>query len=367
MRRIQAAVAGTILVATTAVGAAAASAEPPGPPGAQFQVHVFATGTGQQFGPDDVVHLGPDVFVAWQNGVGSTGSPSSTGNDQSTLVEYQPNGSVVGQWKLTGKIDGLGADPAAERVIATVNEDGNSSLYTVTPGAAPAAQVQHYAYAPSGPLPHGGGTDSVTVVAGRIFIAASAPTNSTGPALYQATLTPGVATLQPVFFDDSSAIVANTNSPNHGQPVTLALTDPDSTTRVPAGSPRFGGDLLLDSQGDGEQIYVSDPGGPRPALSVLKLAQSVDDTVFPTDPKGTLYVTDGTDNEVFAVTGDFRPGTALTSVTPADANNPVNAPNYLGQLDLATGQITPLITTVQSKGLAFVPAGGSGPGDDGGS
>ena len=36
---------------------------------------------------------------------------------------------------MAGKIDGMGADPATGRVIATVNEDSKSSLYTVSGGA----------------------------------------------------------------------------------------------------------------------------------------------------------------------------------------------------------------------------------------
>jgi hypothetical protein len=323
----------------------------------------LAAGTSQQFGPDDLVHLGRDVFVAWQNGVGSTGSPSPSGNTDSTIVEYRPDGSVVGTWAVTGKVDGMGADPANARVIATVDEDANSSLYTITPGA-PSGAVQHYQYAPSGTLPHGGGTDSVTVMSGRIFIAASAPTIGTGPALYQVALANGTATLQPVFYDNSAAVVANTNASDYGQSETLALTDPDSTTRVPNSSPRFGGDLLLDSQGDGVQIYVSNPASNRPGLSVLRLDNSVDDTAFATDAAGTLYVTDSADNEVFVVTGHFKPGTVFTSVTPADANNPINAPNYLAQLNLSTGQTTAVITSIQAKGLMFVGSEQNGQGQD---
>lgn len=359
VRASRIAIASGLFLTTLGTGGASVAAQPDG---AAFTVRVLASGTSQQFGPDDLVHLGSDVFVAWQNGVGSTGSPSATGNSDSTVVEYHPDGTVVDSWSLSGKVDGMGADPVGRRIIATVNEDGNSSLYTIAP-AAPSAQVQQFQYSPSGTLPHGGGTDSVTVIGGHIFIAASAPTVSDGPALYEATLSGGSAALQPVFADDSAATVANTGAPDFGQPVTLALTDPDSTTRVPASSPRFAGDLLLDSQGDGEQIYVSGPASAQPSLSVLRLDNSVDDTAFVTDEAGTLYITDSADNEVFAVTGRFRPGTAFTSVTPADANNPVDAPNYLAELNLWTGQTTPAITSIQAKGLMFVGAEQDSQGD----
>lgn len=337
------------------------------PPGSGFNIRVLATGTSRQFGPDDLVHLGQDIFVAWQNGVDPTGgastTPSNAGNTNSTVVEYEPNGTVLGSWSLTGKVDGMGADPVHHQVVATVNEDANSSLYIISPDAP--SPLEHFQYSPSGTaLPHGGGTDSVTVMGGHIFIAASAPTVSDGPALYEASLSGGVATLHPVFYDNSHAVVANTNASDYGQSEALALTDPDSTTRVPNSSPRFAGDLLFDSQGDGEQIYVSGPGASSPRLSVLRLDNSVDDTAFVTDAAGTLYVTDSADNEVFAVTGDFKPGTAFTSVTPGDANNPTDAPNYLAELNLSTGQTTPIITSIQAKGEIFVGPGENSQGEN---
>ena len=350
MRAFRIGIGSSLLIAASAAGGGVVAAQPQG---SAFDIRVLATGTSQQFGPDDLVHLGQNVFVAWQNGVGSNGEASGTGNTDSTVVEYAPDGTVIGSWALTGKVDGMGADPANRRILATVNEDGNSSLYVITPGD-PSGSVQHFDYSPSGTLPHGGGTDSVTVVGGHIFIAASAPSVADGPALYEASLSVGTADLQPVFSDTSPAVVANTSASDHGQSEALALTDPDSTTRVPDSSPRFAGDLLLDSQGDGEQIYVAGPGHGGPGLSVLRLDNSVDDTAFVTDEAGTLYVTDSHDNKVFAVTGNFDPGAAFSAVTPADANTPIAAPNYLARLNVWTGQTTPVITSIQAKGVMFV-------------
>lgn len=298
--------------------------------------------------PDDIVSMHGMLFVGFQNGVGSMGEPSSTGNTDSTLVELTPAGAVLGQWDLIGKIDGMGADPAHQRVIATVDEDGSSSLYTVDPGAN-GPQVHHYAY-DLNPLPHGGGTDAVSVYHGRILISASAPTASGGPAVYAAHLDParGLVSLTPVFYDDSTATSATT-----GAPTALALTDPDSNTVVPGSSARFPGDFVLDSQGDQQQIYVHDAGGPDQNLTVLDLAQSVDDTAWATSPKGVLYVTDATRDTVDAVTGTFRPGQAFVVATPCDANSaPSNCgPNYLGHLDLADGAISPMDVT----GAPLVP------------
>src|SRR5690348_6636362 len=45
--------------------------------------------------PDDIVALGGKLYVGFQNGVGSQGEESGSGNLDSTLVEFTPTGSVV--------------------------------------------------------------------------------------------------------------------------------------------------------------------------------------------------------------------------------------------------------------------------------
>jgi hypothetical protein len=109
-------------------------------------------------------------------------------------VEFTRSGHVVRQWDVRGKCDGLTADPGRHRVIATVNEDAHSSVYTISPWASPGRQLHHYAY--SGPLPSKGGTDAISVFHGMVLISASAP-GTTGtaapqpgyPAVYQVTST----------------------------------------------------------------------------------------------------------------------------------------------------------------------------------
>jgi hypothetical protein len=321
---------------------------------ARLSVRVFANGTATMTQPDDITWLDGTVYTVWQNGVGPSGQPSSTGATASAVVGFSASGHQVATWKVKGHADGLTADAASHRLIVTVNEDGNSSLFTILPLAPAADQVQHYQFNLN-PLPHGGGTDAVSVYRGAILISASAPTIANGPAVYRARLEAnGVAILQPVFFDNSTATVANAGS-SSGTQVALALTDPDSNEIVPASSPRFAGDFVLDSQGDERQIYVDGATGATPRLSVLDLSQSVDDTAWATDSGGTLLVTDSVDNEIFAVWGAFDPGTAYAAVTPTDANNPINRPNYLGQLDLRTGEVSRVVTSVQAKGLLFIP------------
>ncbi len=304
--------------------------------------------------PDDITWLDGTVYAVWQNGIGPSGQPSPSGATASDVVGYSASGHRVAAWKVKGHADGLTADAATHQLLVTVNEDGNSSLFVITPEAPAGDQVQHVHYNLD-PLPHGGGTDAVSVYHGVILISASAPTAGDGPAVYRASLKGSVAVLQPVFFDSSTATIANRNSTSFGKRVALALTDPDSNEIVPASSPRFGGDFVLDSQGDKEQIYVDGADGSKPHLSVLELSQAVDDTAWVTNPHGTLFVTDGVDSEIFAVSGGFADGSVYTAVTPGDANKPLNRPNYLGTLDLRTGHIAPAVTTIQAKGLLFVP------------
>jgi hypothetical protein len=327
---------------------------------------LFASGNPSLSGPDDITAMRGSIFVAWQNGVGAKGEPAGNGNTQSTVVEYSSSGSVLHSWQLTGRCDGMTADPAHERVIATANEDGNSSLFTIRPEAPAVSQLVHYTYSPNPPV-HGGGTDAPHIYRGQLLISASNPSDAAQPAVYRATLSGTTATLTPVFFDNASATVANSNSLQHGQQVTLGLSDPDSNSVVPGSSPRFGGDFVLDSQGDLQQVYVRHAGMPNQSLSVLNLSQSVDDTAWATSSRGTLFATDSKNNQVFAVGGRFDVGTAFSAATPGNANNapPNPAPNFLATLDLNTGAVAPVPgITFQAKGLVFVPGEGGNEGED---
>jgi hypothetical protein len=307
--------------------------------------------------PDDIVTLGGNLYVGFQNGVGSQGEVSISGNLDGTLVEFTSAGSVVKQWDVTGKIDGMGADSTTGQVIVTVNEDSKSSLYTVSGGT-----VTHYTYTPSS-LPHLGGTDAVAVYNGKILISASAPGTSgkapaSVPAVFAVTLNAGAntAAVAPLFADNATATSVNT-----GKKTTLALTDPDSEAVAPSSSPEFAGDFTLDAQGDLELIFS---GASGQNLQVLKIGQSVDDIAWATSATGSLYSTDSGANTIDVLTGTFTPGTLYTSVTPCNNNSaPTNCPapgysaNYLGTIDLKTGKIGKVAVNgpIQPKGLIFVP------------
>ncbi|WP_369387254.1 hypothetical protein AB5J72_06235 [Streptomyces sp. CG1] len=342
----------------------AAPATPQASAPSGFTVHQFVTGPSGQSSPDDIARLGKHLFVAYQNGVGSDGKPAPSGATKSTVYEYTLSGQVVASWPLTGKVDGLGADPEGDRVIATVNEDGNSSAYTIAPSRSAAEQVHHYAYTG---LTHGGGTDSVLAADGKIYFTASAPaadangTTYSKPALYTGRFTQGAAgkegtiALTPVLNDNSTAADRVT-----GKSSKLNLSDPDSSEKVPAVVPGAGGDLLLDSQGDKQQIYI----GRGHVPSVLNLNTQVDDTAFATTTTGTLYVVDSKANKILAITGHFAPGQAFTSV-PGDSDS---LKGVLGSLDLKSGRISTFLQLSSPKGLLFTNdgyQGGNGQGTGG--
>lgn len=309
--------------------------------------------------PDDVSTWGQDLFVGFQNGVGPQGEASKDGNRDSTIVEFNRSGRVLAQWEIAGKADGVTADPGVG-VIATVNEDANSALYVIHPGKVAATR---YTY--SHPVASKGGTDAITIDDGQILISASAPgttgaaaPQATYPAVYVAHLhtSSSTVTLTPLFYDESAATTATGTATTH-----LALTDPDSSAVVPANSPRFAGDLMLTSQGDKEQIYVSAPGTTHQKLSVLSLSQSVDDTVWPASPSVSLFSTDSTHDSVDVITGPFGASTAVAVATPCGANGAPStcpAPKYPANFLSALNPSTGVLTKMSVNGVPYTPQGG---------
>jgi hypothetical protein len=342
-----------------------------------FTAHVFASGAhimhatpkGRQAisQPDDITVLAGDIYVGFQNAVGPQGQASPTGNRDSTVVEFNAAGQAMRTWELVGKCDGLTADPLTGRVIATINEDAHSSLYLINPRG----DAAHYRY--SKPLPSKGGTDAISIYHHRVLISASAPGTTgaaaprpTYPAVYSATFDTAdhVVAMAPLFSDESHATIANVGHAE-GTRIRLELTDPDSNEVVPSFAPRFAGDFMLTSQGDQEQIFVSDLGGPHQTLSALSLSASVDDTAWPSDRAGALYTTDNADNTIYRITGPFTRGSVFVADTPCDENDapatcprPNFPPNFLGRLNPYTGVITRVDLSgpaVQPQGMLFRP------------
>jgi hypothetical protein len=361
-------------------GAAAATATPhPAAHSPRYQVHVILNGahlrhtfvpagkkkarTEALSSPDDIAVLGHDIYTTFQNGVGPQGEPSPDGNTDSTIVEFTIGGHVVHQWDLRGKCDGITADTGRHLLIATINEDAHSSVYTITPGAPRGHQVLHYRWNHS-PLPHNGGTDAISIWDNQILVSASAP-GTVGkpapqpayPAVYSVTFDRAtlVAKVKPLFYDEAEATVANIGK-DYGKKVKLALTDPDSNEDVPPSGPRFANDFMLTSQGDKEQIFYPRDG----KLAVLRLSQSVDDTAWARSPRGVLVGANTAGATIDVVTGRFPAKSIFVAVTPCDAGNapatcpgPGFPPNYLGQLNPWTG----VITKVDVRGPSFGPQG----------
>lgn len=353
---------GVGLIAMGAPPAALAAPAPKPTVPAGFAISKVAAAPKQSMNCDDLAFLEGHLFMGCQNKAMSSG-----GGGNSTLVEYALGGSVVNKWSIRDKIDGLGADPANHRVIATLDEDANSHLATIMPSAPAGQQITNYSYSPdprgaSTPvaLRTGGGTDQVSVdSAGHIFVTGSHSGPKAGTAVFKVALTApssstgtGTAALSPTFADDATATNGNKGSGS----VKLSLGDVDSGTIVPAGSPRFGGSYVITDQTALELVFASNifQGA---GLTVLKTPFGLDDIRWTTSDGGTLYVVDngGTTagaSAIYKVTGPFAKNTLLAS------ND--GLPNQVVKVNLTTGALTPLVQHLTTtKGLVYLDSSGT--------
>jgi hypothetical protein len=335
-----AAIWGAALLGIALVGCATPALAAPLSSAPHLVIHHYAA-VGSETKPDDLTRLGDSIYVAFQNGVGPMGEPAPSGTTASTIQQYSLTGAPGRSWTVTGKIDGMTADPNSGRILATVNEDGNSSFVTLDPSK---NTVKTYTYAG---LTHGGGTDAISIFDRQIVISASAPTVADGPAAYAVKLEQSTAQLTPLFADNASAVAVN--GPKAGKTIALGLTDPDSSRVVPTSSPRFAGSFVLDGQADMHLVFLSDPRHSAGKLSVLSVATPLDDTAFATSSRQTLWLTDPVADQLVSVSGIFSRGEAISTVTPD------SGPSYLATLDLGTGALSPVpgLGTVQPKGLMF--------------
>jgi hypothetical protein len=303
------------------------------------------------------------LWTEWQNGINPDGTPSSTGANQSIIAGYDvATGMLVREIPVNGHVDGVTADPASNTIIVTSNEDANTFLSVIYPVLG-AVATYHYNVDPA--VSGNGGTDSIAILHGQIYISHSNPNDTTQPTTYDAILDQNTLTayLTPVFYDNSQATSVNT-----GSTVTMALTDPDTNYAMPRASPMFAGDLATISQADGLIIFAADLPG-SPVLSVLSVTDNVQGNIPPIDGltvatsnSGTLYVADAGTNTIqaFSTVGCSR-GTVFVG-EPSDNSNPL-----VGTLNLQTGQITPFTNHfVSPEDMVFVPSGNGGQGCDSG-
>lgn len=298
-----------------------------------YTVTVFARGSSTLTKPDAIVAAGGYTYVAYQNATTPTG-----GGGNSTLVKYREGGIVSGSVQVPGRIDGMRFNPSTRLMWITVNEDGNSSLYTWNPGS---NALQHFHFSSAA---HGGGYDDLAFIGGKAFVAASNPTLdpsgiNTGPALVSVALVGTTAKVTPVLYGNASA----RDIPS-GATVKLNLTDPDSLAIAP------NGDVVLVSQGDSELIFIHDAGLAGQRVSRLPVGTQLDDTTYPTESDGLLYVVDAKANAIYVVRGPLVSG-AIYSQAPSDST----VAGFVGTVNAQTGTVTPVVTGFGSPtGLIFV-------------
>lgn len=324
-------------------------------------------------GPDDLTSLpascmvgtGMTLWTAYQNGINPNGSPGSPGGiDHSVVTGYAiPSGIVVQMVNVTGKVDGLTSDPARCVLLATINEDSNSSFAVIDPNL---GTVARFSYSPSPTVGGNGGTDSIALWHDQIVVSHSNPNDTTQATAYSVLLSwsSHIAYLTPLFYDDSTAQDVTT-----GASLTMHLTDPDSNFVMPHGVPRYAGTLATVSQADGRLIFAGMSPHGHVHLQQLNLTDNVSGNLPPIDGiaaartgNGTLYVVDSGANSIYALsTSGFAAGTVFVG-EPNDNSNPL-----VGTLDLNTGKITPFANHfVSPKFMLFVAAPGSGHGHHGG-
>jgi len=275
---------------------------------------------------------------------------------------------VAATYTLPGRCDGLTAYRG--RLLASVNEDNNSSLFVITPGeAAPA----HFTYSPN-PADTGsdgtnGGTDSISVgTDGTIYVAHSNPDLTLPPpanpaAVFTMTLRGATAFLTPLFGINDTAEVAN---PAPGGPIfaPLGLTDPDSNRFVPD---LRGGTLIHVAQADSKLVLASHLHRSGPDLRQLNLTNADQptgsavtpqlDDVVEVNGSGTLFAVDQKGGNVYAIdTRGVARGTFFAA-QPAPGSGDLPNTAALAVVDLRNGVVTPVdFHLVSPKGLLFVPA-----------
>jgi hypothetical protein len=127
---------------------------------------------------------------------------------------------------------------------------------------------------------------------------------------------------------------------------------------------------VLTSQGDGELVIVQHPGRKCQDALLVPLTSpvpdgetlgntTVDDTVFATSAGGVLLVADKGGEAIYSITAPyFAPGAAYSAVvvTTTPMGSTASAA-FVGQTDLTTGFISPIVSELQNPGgMAFVPS-----------
>jgi hypothetical protein len=300
-----------------------------------YTVSTFATGVaGTNFAPDSIAVVNGHVFIGYGDGAAPDGSDGKS----STIVEYKTNGDVVKTYSVVGHNDGLRVHPQTKRLWALQNEDGNPNLAIIDTTS---GTQTVYTF---GPTPHGGGYDDIVFRGSDVFLSASNPSSNPNfaPAVVRATISGSMVNVSEVLNASATATDMPTDAP-----LTLNLQDPDSMTFN-----QFG-DLVLDSQADGELIIVHHLGFTDQSVYHLGLtvnggATQVDDTIFATAPHGVILVADrdaAAAGIIYSISKNiFSPGAAYSAALTS-----------VGSLDFDSGVITNVVTgMVSPHGMAFI-------------
>jgi hypothetical protein len=310
-----------------AFGLAGAHAAPTAAAG--YSLSVFAGPLAGSSAPDSIAVVGRDVFVGYGNG----GAPDGSGGAVSTIAEYGQNGALIGTVTVTGHNDGLRYNATTGQLWSLQNEDGNPNLVLINPNTLAASSPLSFSA-----TPHGGGYDDIAFGPNGTYISASNPANNpnTAPAIVSVSLTPSqVAVTGSVLAGNATANVINPG----GGSTTLNLQDPDSMIFAPDGR------LVLDSQADQQLVFISNVGNAMQTASVLNLPTTVDDTVFASGGLQRLLFSDRGSGTIYALTGVFGNGQAVSAADSA---------NLIAALNLSNGDMTALVSGLDSPhGEAF--------------
>jgi hypothetical protein len=318
-----------IVLCVSFLSAAALAQVTAAPP---YTVSVFATSvTNVYFQPDSIAIRNGHIFIGFGNGAAPDGSDGKS----STIVEYDQSGNVITTYSVKGHNDGLKTNPLTKELWAMQNEDGNPNLVIINPDA---HTQKLYKF---GPTAHGGGYDDIAFRGRDVFFSASNPqlNPNTAPAIVRGQLVGNTVLVSPVLMGNATATDIPTNTP-----VTLNLQDPDSMRFDPLG------DLVLDSQADGELIIVHHAGKIDQsvyhlALTLSGTATQIDDTVFARTSHGVILISDRDGETIYTLTTNiFSPDAAFSA-----------APTSVGRLDMDTGVLTNVVTgMVSPHGMAFM-------------
>ena len=308
-----------------------------------YTLSVFATGVvGKYTAPDSIAVYQDHVYIAYGDGNDPTGADGKT----NMVVEYTRAGQKVYSFTVKGHNDGLKVNPYTHKLWVMQNEDANPTLVVFDPET---RTKTLYTFA--APAQAGGGYDDIAFHNGHVYLSASNPANNPNaePAIVEAKLMGSQVVVTPVLEGNATATNILT-----GAQVTLNLQDPDSMTTSP------GGELVLDSQGDSELVMVRKPGTKQQSVLQIPLSSpygqpQVDDTLFTPANDGFLLVTDTAANITYKIGKKvFVPGVAYSAGVAGSSA----APGFVGRLDVAFGQLTPIVSGMQSPhGLAFVNTG----------